>query len=132
MPHGGQIQEHAEFDGHFLELHGSTPQHDPGAHTILTIQVGVVQSYENDADPPQLVVIAAGYGTFGDTPGVKSSRVDDPKWEVRVKGAFDADRPATAFGTQIEFNDKRGAFETFTWAQHITIDRVDALKADVD
>jgi len=131
MPHGGQIRERAEYDGCQLELHGSTPKHDPDALKILTIQVGVVQSYENDARPPERIITAAGYGSFEGTPGLKPDRFEEDDWEVRVEGDFDIDRPATAFGLQIEFNAEKGAFETFTWAQHITIDKVEKLGPDV-
>jgi hypothetical protein len=111
-----------------LELKGSTQVDDE--RPPLTIQVAVVQRDDDG------MVVATGIGAHAGAPGeppVPGVPIDrivvhdtlpdgspDPDWEVRVAGTFEPG-DATAFGVQIEFDDERGAFTTFTWAKPITI-----------
>jgi hypothetical protein len=111
-----------------LELKGSTQVDDEPPP--LTIQVAVVQRDEAGEK-----VAATGIGSHVPAagapavPGVATVRIaahtlpdgsPDPDWEVRVPGTFEL-RDAIAFGLQIEFDLKLGAFTTFTWAKPITI-----------
>lgn len=122
-------EAHYDADRCVLEVTGST-EIVAGTNPPLTIQVGVVQ--RNAAGTEILATGCGAHAKAGEkpVPGVLASRfthpdiIDgepDPSWEVRINGAFEVGH-ATAFGTQIEFDEVNAAFETFSWTQLIEIE----------